>query len=50
MQKIRKSLERSLIKTDQRTDQQADHGQGRLLRTPSGKPGVQNKKSEKMKD
>ena len=43
--KLEKSLERSLryLKTDThtRTDGHT-HGQGRLLRTPSGKPGVQN--------
>ena len=39
--KLEKSLERSLryLKTDHG---QTNHGQGQLLRTPSGKPGVQN--------
>ena len=48
MQKIRKTKELSLryLKTDQRTDGPRTNGQGRLLRTPSGKPGVQNTKSE----
>ena len=43
MQKIRKSLERSLryLKTDQWRDGPTD-GQGQLLRTLSGKPEVQN--------
>ena len=38
--KLEKTNEQSLryLKTDTHTD-----GQGRLLRTPSGKPGVQNK-------
>ena len=49
MQKIKKPLELSLryLKTDgptdQRTDQRMDQGQGRLLRTPSGKSTVQYK-------
>ena len=30
------------LKTDKHTHKRT-HGQGRLLRTPSGKPGVQNK-------
>ena len=45
MQKTRKTNEQSLryLKTDTRTHTHTDtHGQGRLLRTPSGKPGVQN--------
>merc|ERR1719494_225858 len=46
--KLEKTNERSLryLKTDTRTDGHTHgrtHGQGRLLRTPSGKPGVQNK-------
>ena len=43
MQKLEKTNEQSLryLKTDTRTDGRT-HGQGRLLRTPSGKPGVQN--------
>ena len=42
--KFEKSLERSLryLKKDQLTGEPTD-GQGRLLRTHSGKPGVQNK-------
>ena len=43
MQKTRKTNEQSLryLKTDTHTDERTD-GQGRLLRTPSGKPGVQH--------
>ena len=49
--KLEKTNERSLryLKTDTRTDTRTDghtdgrtHGQGRLLRTPSDKPGVQH--------
>ena len=41
--KLEKTNEQSLryLKTDGHTDGRTD-GQGRLLRTPSGKPGVQN--------
>ena len=47
MQKVEKTNERSLryLKTDTRTHGRTDtrtHGQGRLLRTPTGNPGVQN--------
>ena len=43
MQKSEKTKEQSLrcLKTDQRTDRRTDR-QGQLLRTPSGKPKVQN--------
>ena len=41
---LEKTNERSprYLKADHR--QTTDHGQGRLLRSPSGKPGVQNDK------
>ena len=42
MQKIRKILRSLEIFKDGLTDQRTD-GQGRLLRTPSGTPGVLNK-------
>ena len=43
--KLDKTNELSLryLKTDTHTDRRT-HGQGRLLRTPTGKPGVQNSK------
>ena len=45
MQKLEKNNERSLryLKTDQRRDGPRTTDQRRLLRTPSGKPGVQYK-------
>ena len=50
MQKILKTDERSLryLKTDHGTltDGQMDHAQGRLLRSPLGKPGVQKLKQK----
>ena len=44
--KLEKNNKRSLrySKTDRRTTDQRTDGQGRLLRTPSGKPKVQNGK------
>ena len=51
--KLEKTNEQPLryLKTDQRTDQQMDQqtdGQGRLLRTPMGKLGVQKETIQKV--
>ena len=47
MQKIRKILR--TVSEISKDGLRTDHGQGRLLRTPSGKPGVQNSTFELQK-
>ena len=53
--KLEKTNEQSLtyLKMDQQKDQRTDNrrmdGQGRLLRTPLGKPGVQNRNFPKLR-